>query len=943
MSYPSDTPSSPPVRSPSSQTSPPPQRSTPNRSSSYFTYPVSYAVSGILRRLNTETSPKSDAQSRSGSNSNRNSIGNVQSQLQSTASSLSNTFASLVSSTTSDMNAVFQPPHRIASPFQPPPLTPLSLKGWGGGMREKGKLLSTALAEEIRLLLPPRLQLVDEWKLAYSLEQNGVSLGTLYKQSEDYWGKRGGFVLVVKDGSGGIFGAYLSDAPRPSTSFYGNGECFLWRAHILHGFSDLQMNLPPPPSEDTTDAVRMTTISSPKRKGDSLAPPQNGRATKSGASTPERIRFKAFPYSGVNDYMIFCEHSYLSVGGGDGHYGLWLDDNLENGVSDTCPTFGNEPLSDDGKKFEVMGVELCIGNKIIRFKIPKLDRRFTVHEDLICRTSRFFEDRLQKHRKPISNSDECCVCAENLDATLKDISFCAKCGQNIHEVCIQAWKRSFTASVDEDSLPTCPMCRASWKNDPPLDHLDLKPGLDPEAVQTYLDWLYTSAPHIPSQISSSKNASSLVMLKLWTVANAIEDPSFKAKVIITYFTKDPIPFPACSLKWAFVERKRDDEIREFIIDLGLEFIKPGVFKKASKIWPGAFIGELADAAMVRWRDRGGPQNIEEDVDEKAEHRDGPPTKKGHLEKMAYAEKRVSVRKKIVIKYGRKIVRIEVADHEEFNIPKDLLCKRSKFFQKNLQPKRKPFSGDTECPICKATLEPGVNELTFCTNGCGHNFHYKCMEQWNTEKRENNQPVNCPCCRQSWPGDSKEITVHQYHDISPGPFSMFIEWLYHGHIAVEDLSDDSDDEEIAETPEPDLHELIEAYVIGLKLKSRTFCRDVLEGLLELTEETRIYPHQCDISLAYNNTTRCHWFKDGESIEYPTRFLQDLTIALLEKRPWERSWGLAEMEEKYVRGEVIAYGNLDGDEPGVMNDLSEGLILDSESDEEMGSQYFPILIG
>jgi hypothetical protein len=42
----------------------------------------------------------------------------------------------------------------------------------------------------------------------------------------------------------------------------------------------------------------------------------------------------------------------------DGHYGLWLDDNLENGVSDTCLTFGNEPLSDDGKKFEVMGVEL---------------------------------------------------------------------------------------------------------------------------------------------------------------------------------------------------------------------------------------------------------------------------------------------------------------------------------------------------------------------------------------------------------------------------------------------------------------------------------------------------------------------------------------------------------------------------------------------------------
>lgn len=224
-------------------------------------------------------------------------------------------------------------------------------------MREKGKLLSNALAEEIRLLVPPRLQLVDEWSLAYSLEQNGVSLATLYKQSDDYRGKRGGFVLVVRDGSGGVFGAYLSDAPHPSAHFYGNGECFLWRAHVLASIPDLA-NLPPPPSADTTHAVRMTTIATPKSKLESLSPPQNGQANKSGASTPERIRFKAFPYSGVNDYMIFCEQSYLSIGGGDGHYGLWLDDNLENGVSDTCPTFGNEPLSDDGKKFDVMGVEL---------------------------------------------------------------------------------------------------------------------------------------------------------------------------------------------------------------------------------------------------------------------------------------------------------------------------------------------------------------------------------------------------------------------------------------------------------------------------------------------------------------------------------------------------------------------------------------------------------
>lgn len=77
-------------------------------------------------------------------------------------------------------------------------------------MREQGKLLSKALAEEIRLLVPPRLQLVDEWSLTYSLEQNGVSLATLYQKSEEYRGKRGGYVLVVQDGTGGVCRTQIS-------------------------------------------------------------------------------------------------------------------------------------------------------------------------------------------------------------------------------------------------------------------------------------------------------------------------------------------------------------------------------------------------------------------------------------------------------------------------------------------------------------------------------------------------------------------------------------------------------------------------------------------------------------------------------------------------------------------------------------------------------------
>lgn len=50
------------------------------------------------------------------------------------------------------------------------------------------------------------------------------------------------------------------------------------------------------------------------------------------------------------------------MGGGDGRYGLWLDGVLERGISSHCMTFGNECLSEEGEKFEVVEVEVwCLG------------------------------------------------------------------------------------------------------------------------------------------------------------------------------------------------------------------------------------------------------------------------------------------------------------------------------------------------------------------------------------------------------------------------------------------------------------------------------------------------------------------------------------------------------------------------------------------------------
>ncbi|KAK4228158.1 putative oxidation resistance protein 1 [Podospora fimiseda] len=202
----------------------------------------------------------------------------------------------------------FQQQNRTPSPFLPQ-LEPLSLNGFSPRTPSTARLMTAAIAEEIRLMVPARLSLCDEWKLVYSLEQDGASLNTLYNNAEKYRGKRVGFVLCVRDSNGTIFGAYLSDLPHPAPNYFGTGECFLWKASTV---------------------------------GDG-------------------IRFKAFPYSGVNEYYILCESHFLSVGAGEnGKFGLWLDDGLERGLSSMSQTFGNEPLSEEGEKFGVSGVELWV-------------------------------------------------------------------------------------------------------------------------------------------------------------------------------------------------------------------------------------------------------------------------------------------------------------------------------------------------------------------------------------------------------------------------------------------------------------------------------------------------------------------------------------------------------------------------------------------------------
>lgn len=162
-----------------------------------------------------------------------------------------------------------------------------------------------------------------------------------------------------------IFGAYLSDYPHPAPKYFGTGECFLWRASVLSPLPPLP--LPSSSANNNNDNAPSNAngrSSSAAARKPSPQPPPRPQPPSSSQIPPEtkpHIRFKAFPYSGVNDYYMLCEAHFLSLGaGGDGRFGLWLDSGLEKGVSATSQTFGNEPLSDEGDKFDVLGVEVWV-------------------------------------------------------------------------------------------------------------------------------------------------------------------------------------------------------------------------------------------------------------------------------------------------------------------------------------------------------------------------------------------------------------------------------------------------------------------------------------------------------------------------------------------------------------------------------------------------------
>ncbi|KAF2623343.1 hypothetical protein BU25DRAFT_177532 [Macroventuria anomochaeta] len=92
-----------------------------------------------------------------------------------------------------------------------------------------------------------------------------------------------------------------------------------------------------------------------------------------------------------------------------------------------------------------------------------------------------------------------------------------------------------------------------------------------------------------------------------------------------------------------------------------------------------------------------------------------PTSREPYNIMSDMTTRAGIRKKIVMRFGRKTVRLSIGQGRElFVVHEELIC-TSSYFRDLLQPKRKAIVAD--CSICQEELQPDEEEPTYCASSC----------------------------------------------------------------------------------------------------------------------------------------------------------------------------------------------------------------------------------
>jgi hypothetical protein len=168
---------------------------------------------------------------------------------------------------------------------------------------EVSSILNDSQMNTIGSFLSPT-DALKSWQLSYSLRQHGANLTTLLacsnKKSASGQRLMVPCIVVIEDSWGYIFGGFVSPCLRDKSSYYGNGECFVF----------------------------------------SVVP------------TP-----RAYKWTGKNDLFVMSNDKGFAMGGGGDGFAIHLDDELDTGVSNCSATFENPVLS-SSEFFKCLNVEV---------------------------------------------------------------------------------------------------------------------------------------------------------------------------------------------------------------------------------------------------------------------------------------------------------------------------------------------------------------------------------------------------------------------------------------------------------------------------------------------------------------------------------------------------------------------------------------------------------
>ncbi|XP_048005739.1 nuclear receptor coactivator 7 isoform X3 [Leguminivora glycinivorella] len=184
--------------------------------------------------------------------------------------------------------------------------------------------------EKLCSVLPARAQ-GYMWSLAFSTSQHGFSLASMYRKMQRVDSP---VLLVIQDTQNNVFGALTSCALHPSEHFYGTGES------LLFSFQRVEER------RGSTDEPRSPPAPAPAAPAVALPPDVTVDADEKQDQTPPvKTKFKYWGWTGDNMYFIRGSNDNISIGAGDGKFGLWLDGDLYLGRTQRCTTYGNEPLT----------------------------------------------------------------------------------------------------------------------------------------------------------------------------------------------------------------------------------------------------------------------------------------------------------------------------------------------------------------------------------------------------------------------------------------------------------------------------------------------------------------------------------------------------------------------------------------------------------------------